>query len=126
VTESNRFRSIFAVIGLFAGAASIAPAAAGDSAHGETVFKRCAVCHTDRPGALGPSLKGVYGRKAGGLDDFRYSDAMKQAGFVWDEANLKAYIANPQAKVKGNRMLFAGLQNPGDVEDVVAYLQSLR
>jgi cytochrome c len=99
---------------------------AADAKHGEAVFKACAACHTDRPNALGPSLKGVYGRKAGALDDFHYSNAMKRADFVWDDANLKAYITDPQAKVKGNRMPFSGLQNPADIDDVVAYMQTLK
>ena len=99
---------------------------AADAQHGATVFKACAACHTDRPNALGPNLKGVYGRKAGALEDFHYSNAMKRADFVWDAANLKDYITDPQAKVKGNRMPFAGLQSPADIDDVVAYLQTLK
>src|SRR5579863_2682820 len=79
----------------------LTPAYAADASHGEAVFKACAACHNDKPGALGPSLKGVYGRKAAAVEDFRYSAAMKRTDLVWDEPNLKAYITNPQAKVKG-------------------------
>jgi len=104
----------------------LTPAYAADASHGETVFKACAACHNDKPGALGPSLKGVYGRKAGALEDFRYSAAMKRTDLVWDEPNLKEYITDPQAKVKGNRMPFSGLQNPSDIDDVVAYLGTLK
>ncbi len=99
---------------------------AADASHGETIFKACLACHNDKPGATGPSLKGVYGRKAGALEDFRYSAAMKRTDLVWDEPNLKEYITNPQAKVKGNRMPFSGLQNPSDIDDVVAYLETLK
>jgi cytochrome c len=102
------------------------PARAADATRGETVFKSCAACHTGRPDALGPNLKGVYGRKAGALEDFRYSPAMKRTDFVWDEANLKAYINDPQGKVKGNRMPFSGLKSQADVDDVIAYLQRLK
>lgn len=121
-------RGIFVPVGVVVLLAELAPvpSLAADVQHGETVFRTCAACHNDRPGALGPSLKGVYGRKAGGLEDFYYSNAMKRADFVWDADNLKAYIADPQAKVKGNRMPFSGLRNPGEVEDVVAYLQTLK
>ena len=108
------------------GALALQPAYAGDATHGEAVFKACAACHNDKPGALGPSLKGVYGRKAGALEDFHYSAAMKRTDFVWDAGNLKDYITNPQAKVKGNRMPFSGLQNPADIDDVVAYLETLK
>ena len=51
---------------------------------------------------------------------------MKRANLVWDENNLRAYIKDPQAKVKGNRMPFGGLQNDGDVDDVIAYLKDLK
>jgi len=102
------------------------PALAGDVAHGQTVFTACAACHTDGPNALGPSLNGVYGRKAGSLEDFHYSNAMKRADFSWDTANLKAYLTDPQAKVRGNRMPFSGLDNPADIDDVIAYLQGLK
>jgi cytochrome c len=113
---------IAALLGLLA----LPQAYAGDAQHGEAVFKACAACHTERPSALGPSLRGVYGRKAGTLDDFHYSAAMKRADFVWDAGNLKAYITDPQAKVKGNRMPFSGLQNPADIDDVIAYVQTLK
>ena len=119
-------RMKLAGVALLLGMLCLHPAYAGDASHGEAVFKACVACHNDRPGALGPTLKGVYGRKAGALEDFHYSAAMKRADFVWDAANLKDYITNPQAKVKGNRMPFSGLQNPSDIDDVVAYLQTLK
>jgi cytochrome c len=101
-----------------------APAAAADVEHGKTLYQACIACHTEKPDALGPSLKGVFGRKAAALDDFRYSNPMKRADLVWDEENLRAYIADPQAKVKGNRMPFGGLRKPEDIDDVVAYLKT--
>jgi cytochrome c len=73
-----------------------------------------------------PELKGVFGRKSGARDDFRYSGPMLRANLVWDEANLTAYIADPQAKVKGNRMPYGCLANTGDVDDIVAYLKILK
>ena len=120
----GRFK--LASLAVLLGALALTPVYASDATHGEAVFKACVACHNDKPGALGPSLKGVYGRKAGALEDFHYSTAMKRADFVWDAANLKDYITNPQAKVKGNRMPFSGLQNPSDIDDVVAYLQTLK
>ena len=87
-------------------------AAAADAEHGKVVFQACAACHSDKPDAIGPSLKGVFGRKSGALDDFRYSNAMMRANLTWDEANLRDYIKDPQAKVKGNRMPFGGLSEP--------------
>jgi cytochrome c len=102
------------------------PAFAADANHGKELFTACAACHTERPDALGPSLKGIVGRKSASLEDFRYSNAMKRASLVWNEANLREYLTDPQAKVKGNRMPFSGFSNPNDVNDVIAYLQTLK
>jgi cytochrome c len=119
-----------AAVGAAAAVALIAvattPAMAADAAHGKTVFQTCAACHTDKPDAIGPSLRGVYGRKSAALADFRYSNAMMRAGLTWDDANLKAYIKDPQAKVKGNRMPFGGLSSDADIDDVIAFLKDYK
>ena len=107
-------------------ALSVGAAAAADAEHGKALFQTCAACHTDRPDALGPSLKGVVGRKAATLDNFRYSGPMLRANLVWTPENLHAYIADPQGKVKGNRMPYGGLTNASDVDDIVAYLATLK
>ncbi len=70
--------------------------------------------------------KGVIGRKSAALDDFRYSNPMQRANLVWDEATLRQFLADPQAKVTGNRMPFGGLGDPKDVDDVVGYLATLK
>ena len=110
----------FLLLALFAGHAR-----AADAEHGKMLFAPCAACHTDRPDALGPSLKGVFGRRSAALPDFRYSNPMRRTNLVWDEDNLHAYISDPQAKVKGNRMPYVGMGDPKDVDDVVAYLTTL-
>jgi cytochrome c len=110
----------------FAFALAVLPAHAADVEHGRQVFQSCAACHSDNPDALGPSLVGVIGRKAGSRDDFRYSSAMTRAGFNWDAANLRDYLKDPQAKVRGNRMPFSGLADPKDVDDVIAYIGTLK
>ncbi len=115
-----------AALGAAAIIASATVAAAADAEHGEAVFQQCAACHTDKPGAIGPSLRGVYGRKSASVDGFRYSDAMKRADLTWDETNLRDYISNPQAKVKGNRMPFAGLTNAKDLDDLIAFLKDYK
>ena len=102
------------------------PAVAADAVHGKVVFQTCAACHSDKPDAIGPSLRGVYGRKSAALPDFRYSNAMMRANLTWDDANLKAYVKNPQAKVKGNRMPFGGLGNEADIDDVIAFLKDYK
>jgi cytochrome c len=101
-------------------------AMAADASHGKELFLACAACHTEKPDAIGPDLKGVFGRKSAALEDFRYSNPMKRANLVWDAANLRAYLIDPQSKVKGNRMPFGGVANPSEADDIVAYLQSYK
>jgi len=106
-------------------ALAASPSLAADAEHGKELYQACAACHTERPDALGPSLKGVVGRKSAALEDFRYSSPMKRANLTWDEDNLRAYILDPQAKVKGNRMPFGGVSEPKDADDIIAYLKIL-
>jgi cytochrome c len=102
------------------------PASAADAAHGKQLFAACIACHSESADEQGPSLKGVAGRKAAALEDFRYSAAMKRSEIVWDAANLRDYLHDPQAKVKGNHMPFSGFTNVADAEDVAAYLQGYK
>jgi cytochrome c len=107
-------------------ASSLAPAAAADADHGKALYQSCIACHSEKPDAMGPSLKGVFGRKSAALDDYRYSNPMRRANLTWDEANLRDYIVDPQARVKGNRMPFAGVRNPKDADDLVAFLKDYK
>jgi cytochrome c len=107
-----------------------APADAADVAHGKAVASQmCAMCHSLAKGGapiLGPTLYGVVGRKAGSLPGYGYSDAIKQAGFAWTPDRLRAFLPGPAKAVPGTKMTFAGLKNPAQVEDVIAYLSTLR
>lgn len=98
----------------------------GDAARGETKFQDCAACHKLEAGAnnVGPSLHGVFSRKAGELADFRYSPAIKRSGITWTPETLDKFIADPQAVVPGNRMPYAGMASANDRADLIAYLQS--
>ena len=97
----------------------------GDAARGEARFQECAACHKLEAGAneVGPSLHGVFMRKAGELADFRYSPAMKRSGIIWTAETLDKYIADPQALIPANRMPYAGMTTAGDRADLIAYLQ---
>jgi cytochrome c len=120
----NANRAAAAAVALLAISASAT--AAADAEHGKALYQTCAACHTEQPDALGPSLKGVVGRKSAALEGFRYSNPMKRANLIWDEDNLRAYILDPQAKVKGNRMPYGGLADANDVDDIIAYLKLLK
>lgn len=103
--------------------------AAGDAAKGKTVFQRCAICHRaekDGGNGLGPNLFGVVGRKAGTVENFAYSSAMKNSGITWTTDKLTAYVEHPASVVPGNRMAFAGISNAEQRADVVAYLATLK
>jgi cytochrome c2 len=118
-------------LGAFALAISAGSAyAAGDAAAGETVFQKCATCHAVGPGAankVGPELNGVIGRTAGTAADYKYSDAMVEAGksgLVWTPEKLDAWLKKPKDVVAGTKMTFAGLADQADVDNVIAYLQT--
>jgi len=97
----------------------------GDAARGEKRFEECATCHATERGVnnVGPSLFGLFDRKAGEIADFRYSPAMKKSGITWTPQTLDDFIADPQKAVPANRMPFAGMPEAGDRADLIAYLQ---
>jgi cytochrome c len=112
----------FVVLIALAGPAS----AAGDPAAGEKAFKaKCGACHNiaDDKNKIGPTLKGVYGRKAGEVANFKYSDAMKASGVVWNDANLASYLKDPKGFVAGNKMTFVGIKDEQQIADVIAYIK---
>jgi cytochrome c len=97
---------------------------AADPEKGKAVFEQCAACHSlDGSGDYdGPTLKGVMGRKAGALDEYRYSAAMKRSDVTWDSTTLDKYVTDPQAFIPGNRMAFAGIADKGERDDLIAFL----
>ena len=97
----------------------------GDAARGEARFKECAACHRLDAGVneVGPSLHGLFSRKAGELGDFRYSPAMKRSGVGWTPETLDKYLADPQGFIPANRMPYAGMSNASDRADLIAFLQ---
>ena len=107
--------------------ASSDTAVAGDPAAGATVFKVCTACHSVGPGAtnkVGPELNGVIGRKAGSVQGYHYSAAMKNSGLTWDVATFQKYINDPRGTVPGNKMSFGGVHDPKQIADLTAYLAS--
>ena len=113
--------------GLVAGAS--AALADDDVKAGEAVFKRtCAVCHSVEAGKnkIGPSLAGVVGRKAGSIEGFKYSDAMKHADVTWSNDTLDKYLTDPKTFVAGNRMTFAGVKKAEDRKAVIDYLDTVK
>jgi cytochrome c len=96
----------------------------GDTARGEKRFEECASCHSTEQGrnGVGPSLHGLFERKAGELADFRFSPAMKRSGIAWTAKTLDDFIADPQNVIPANRMPYAGMTNSNERADLIAYL----
>jgi cytochrome c len=107
--------------------AAIRAANAADAGQGEKLFVECASCHSIERGVegVGPSLFGLFQRKAGDVADYRYSPALKRSGIAWTPQTLDTYIADPQKSVPGNRMPYSGLPNAQDRADLMAYLQKV-
>ena len=102
--------------------------ARGDIARGAEAFRVCAACHSLAPdlNRTGPSLAGIWDRKAGSLPSFqRYSPALRQSGVTWDAAPLDAWLRGPAAFIPGNTMMFPGLAEQGEREDVIAFLKAV-
>jgi cytochrome c2 len=101
-------------------------ASAADLARGEQLFHTCAACHSVLGDGIGPDITGIYGQPAAMRAGFNYSDALRHRGLTWTEANLRAFIHDPQAFVPGTLMSFPGYERTADIDDVLAYLKSLK
>ena len=101
---------------------------AGDVSRGKILFARCAACHDAVAGVnrIGPTLKGVFGRRAGSLQVFAYSSALKTKAPLWNDTTLDAYLAAPMKFVPGTKMAFSGLPVAGQRADLIAYLKTTR
>jgi cytochrome c len=111
-----------AVLAVSAGAAR-----AQDLAAGENSFKKCLPCHSvgdDAKNKVGPVLNGLEGRKSGTVEGYSYSEANKNSGITWSDETFKDYIKDPRAKIPGTKMVFAGIKNEKEVNDLWAYLKS--
>ena len=114
------------VLAAMALAASAAAASAQDVAAGEQSFKKCLPCHSIGAGAknkVGPELNGLDGRMAGTAEAFNYTEANKNSAITWSESTFKEYIKDPRAKIPGTKMVFAGIKNEQEVNDLWAYLK---
>ena len=120
---TGAMRAVMALTMLVAAGAARAD---GDAARGEAKFQECAACHKLEAGVnnVGPSLHGLFARKAGEIADFRYSPAIKRSGITWTPETLDKFITDPQSLVPGNRMPYAGMAAAADRADLIAYLQN--
>ena len=114
---------------IIASSATVPAALAQDAAAGKATFNKCLACHAigeDAKNKVGPELNGLDGRKAGSVAGFNYSDANKNSGITWNEANFKKYIDNPAAMVPGTRMAFGGIKDAVEVGNLWTYINQFK
>lgn len=116
---------LFALVLGFALAVGGNAMAAGNAAKGKKVFNKCKACHSLEAGKkkIGPSLAGIFGRKAGTVKGFKYSKNMKKSGIVWNEKTIDQFLAKPKKMVKRTKMVFPGLKKKKQRDDVIAFLK---
>lgn len=95
----------------------------GDPSKGEQIYKRCQGCHSIDRNRIGPMHKGLFGRPAGTVPGFNYSDAMKNSGIVWSEQTLDQFLQGPRKLVPGTKMTYAGVPDAQERADLIAYLK---
>jgi cytochrome c len=97
---------------------------AADATAGQAQFNKCKICHSLEAGknTVGPSLHGIFGRKAGTSDNFSYSETMKNSGIVWDDGTLTKYLRDPKEVVPGGKMAFPGIKDDQQIADLLVYL----
>lgn len=92
-------------------------------------FRRCASCHMISPEGrtkTGPNLWNVYQAQAGHREEYEYSKALQNSNIIWDDAHLAAFLSSPRHFIPGNRMSFAGIRNPQELSNILAYLKEMR
>ena len=110
---------------VIAWSAATTAAMAQDVAAGKSSFNKCMACHSIGEGArnkVGPELNGLDGRKSGTAEGYSYSDANKNSGITWNESQFKEYIKDPKAKIPGTKMIFPGIKNEKEQDDLWTYL----
>src|SRR5687767_7595548 len=116
-----RQTTLAAVLALLAGTA--AGAGQGDAARGEQLYARCAACHALTYDRVGPRHCGLLGRRAGSISGFDYSPAMNRSKLVWNKETLDRFLADPPKAVPGTTMTYAGVADPKERADLIAYLE---
>ncbi len=98
----------------------------GDAAKGKKLWKKCKACHTTDAGGknkIGPNLHGIFGKKAGSVEGYKYSAALKDSGITWDDATMDTWLKKPKEMVKGTKMVFPGFKKESQRQDMIAYLK---
>ena len=127
--RSQNSRSVISSLLLMTASIAMAQSSnstAGSAIKGKEIYDaRCSACHSVEDNRVGPMHLGVFGRKAGSVKSYPYSEALSKSKVVWSRDTLTAWLANPEMLIPGQRMGYA-MDNAKDREDVVAYLATLK
>ena len=129
---NNFIKNLFVVTGIiiviviFSIAIAIDIANAADPVNGKKVFKKCVACHSLQEGKnkIGPPLYNLLGRKAGSVEGYKYSKAMKNSGVVWDEESLDKFLTKPRKFIPKTKMAFRGIKKKSLRDDIISYLKN--
>jgi cytochrome c len=104
-------------------------ALAQDIEAGANSFKKCQICHDVGPGAkskMGPELNGLDGRKAGTVDNFGFSEGMRDSGITWNEQTFREFMKDPRGKIPNTKMFYPGVKDDKEIGDMWAYLKQFK
>ena len=102
---------------------TIGVAHADTKVSGEKVFKKCKSCHSFTKNKLGPNLGNIFDQKAGIVEGFKYSKAMKNSDIIWNDCSLDSFLKKPKKYIKGTKMRFAGLKKKSHRDALIEYLK---
>jgi len=122
---NNFIKNLLVVIGLIIIVLIFSIANAADPVNGKRVFKKCAVCHSVQVGKnkIGPHLNNLLGRKAGSVEGYKYSKAMKNSGVVWNEESLDKFLTKPRKFIKRTKMSFRGIKKKSLRDDLISFFK---
>ena len=122
---NNFIKNLLVVIGMIIIILIVSIANAADPVKGKKVFKKCVACHSLQEGKnkIGPSLYNLLGRKAGSVEGYKYSKAMKNSGIVWDEESLDKFLIKPRKFIPKTKMSFRGIKNKSLRDDLISFFK---
>ena len=123
---NNFIKYLLVVIGMIIIILTVSIANTADPVNGKKVFKKCVTCHSLQEGKnkMGPTLYNLLGRKAGSVEGYKYSKAMKNSGVVWDEESLDKFLTKPRKFIKKTKMSFRGIKKKSLRDDIISYLKN--
>ena len=125
---NNFIQKLLVVTGTITTILIFSIANAADPVNGKKVFKKCAACHSLQEGKnkIGPPLNNLLGRKAGSVEGYKYSKAMKNSGVVWDEESLDKFLTKPRKFIKRTKMSFWGIKKKSLRDDLISFFKQLQ